>query len=188
MADIKPFKAMGIELADLSVVADAVFMPSGDAAGNGQPKYPGGIVDATGRIVLSQNVREKPLPLVSVETLSSEPVEYLEEQNGRYSQQLRRIARLRRQRDRFVAELGEELRELGVHAHTRVAQVTPALDDVVHAGWLSARRADMDQFTICCGSWGAARFSARDQAKFFWQLRELTPERAPARRPRPARP
>ncbi len=39
-----------------------------------------------------------------------------------------------------------------------------------------ARRADMDQFTICCG-WGYARFSARDQAKFFWQLDRLTPPR-----------
>jgi hypothetical protein len=40
-----------------------------------------------------------------------------------------------------------------------------------------ARRASMDQFTICCGSWGYARFSARDQAKFFWQLERLTPAR-----------
>ena len=39
-----------------------------------------------------------------------------------------------------------------------------------------ARRAEMEQFTICC-SWGWARFSARDQAKFFWRLRELTPPR-----------
>jgi len=39
-----------------------------------------------------------------------------------------------------------------------------------------ARRADMDQFTICC-SWGYARFSARDQAKFFWLLERLTPPR-----------
>ena len=29
---------------------------------------------------------------------------------------------------------------------------------------------------ICC-SWGYARFSARDQAKFFWQLERLTPPR-----------
>jgi len=40
-----------------------------------------------------------------------------------------------------------------------------------------ARRADMDQFTICCNQWGAARFSARDQAKFFWRLERLTPSR-----------
>jgi D-alanyl-D-alanine dipeptidase len=39
-----------------------------------------------------------------------------------------------------------------------------------------ARRADMDQFSICC-SWADARFSARDQAKLFWQLDELTPRR-----------
>ena len=39
-----------------------------------------------------------------------------------------------------------------------------------------ARRADMDQFSICC-SWGYAHFSARDQAKFFWQLEQLTPPR-----------
>jgi hypothetical protein len=39
-----------------------------------------------------------------------------------------------------------------------------------------ARRADMDQFTICC-SWAYAHFSARDQAKFFWLLEELTPRR-----------
>jgi hypothetical protein len=39
-----------------------------------------------------------------------------------------------------------------------------------------ARRAEMSQFSICC-SWGWARFSARDQAKFFWKLRELTPPR-----------
>lgn len=39
-----------------------------------------------------------------------------------------------------------------------------------------AERADMDQFSICC-SWGYAHFSARDQAKFFWQLKELTPPR-----------
>jgi hypothetical protein len=39
-----------------------------------------------------------------------------------------------------------------------------------------ARRADMDQFWVCC-SWGYARFSARDQAKFFWLLTELTPPR-----------
>jgi beta-lactamase class A len=39
-----------------------------------------------------------------------------------------------------------------------------------------ARRADMDQFWICC-SWSYAHFSARDQAKFFWQLERLTPPR-----------
>ena len=39
-----------------------------------------------------------------------------------------------------------------------------------------ARRADMDQFSICC-SWGYARFSARDQAKFFWRIERLTPPR-----------
>jgi hypothetical protein len=39
-----------------------------------------------------------------------------------------------------------------------------------------ARRAEMSQFSICC-SWGYARFSARDQAKFFWRLEELTPPR-----------
>ena len=39
-----------------------------------------------------------------------------------------------------------------------------------------ARRADMDQFSICC-SWGWAHFSARDQAKFFWLLEDLTPRR-----------
>ena len=39
-----------------------------------------------------------------------------------------------------------------------------------------ARRADMDQFSICCW-WTHAQFSARDQAKFFWQLTELTPPR-----------
>jgi beta-lactamase class A len=40
-----------------------------------------------------------------------------------------------------------------------------------------ARRADMDQFSICCTSWTYAMFSARDQAKFFWQLERLTPPR-----------
>ena len=40
-----------------------------------------------------------------------------------------------------------------------------------------ARRADMDQFSICCWSWTYAWFSARDQAKFFWLLEELTPPR-----------
>lgn len=39
-----------------------------------------------------------------------------------------------------------------------------------------ARKADMNQFWICC-SWGYARFSARDQAKFFWLLDRLTPPR-----------
>ena len=39
-----------------------------------------------------------------------------------------------------------------------------------------ARRADMNQFWICCG-WGFAQFSARDQAKFFWRLERLTPRR-----------
>jgi hypothetical protein len=39
-----------------------------------------------------------------------------------------------------------------------------------------ARKADMDQFWICC-SWGYAHFSARDQAKFFWQIKRLTPPR-----------
>jgi hypothetical protein len=39
-----------------------------------------------------------------------------------------------------------------------------------------ARRADMDQFYICC-SWGWAHFSARDQAKFFWRVERLTPRR-----------
>jgi hypothetical protein len=39
-----------------------------------------------------------------------------------------------------------------------------------------ARRAEMEQFWICC-SWGYARFSARDQAKFFWRLENLTPPR-----------
>ena len=39
-----------------------------------------------------------------------------------------------------------------------------------------ARKADMDQFSICC-SWGYARFSSRDQAKFFWLLERLTPRR-----------
>jgi hypothetical protein len=40
-----------------------------------------------------------------------------------------------------------------------------------------ARRADMDQFSICCSSWTYATFSARDQAKFFWRLERLTPRR-----------
>lgn len=40
-----------------------------------------------------------------------------------------------------------------------------------------ARRADMDQFSICCTSWTYAYFSARDQAKFFWQLEQLLPQR-----------
>lgn len=40
-----------------------------------------------------------------------------------------------------------------------------------------ARRADMDQFSICCTSWTYAMFSARDQAKFFWRLSDLTPPR-----------
>jgi len=39
-----------------------------------------------------------------------------------------------------------------------------------------ARRADMNQFWICC-SWGYAHFSARDQAKFFSRLQALTPPR-----------
>jgi hypothetical protein len=39
-----------------------------------------------------------------------------------------------------------------------------------------ARRADMDQFAICCW-WTHAQFSARDQAKFFWRLESLTPRR-----------
>jgi hypothetical protein len=39
-----------------------------------------------------------------------------------------------------------------------------------------ARRADMDQFSICCW-WTHAQFSARDQAKFFWRLEDLTPRR-----------
>ncbi len=39
-----------------------------------------------------------------------------------------------------------------------------------------ARRADMDRFSICCW-WTQAQFSARDQAKFFWRLEELTPRR-----------
>ena len=39
-----------------------------------------------------------------------------------------------------------------------------------------ARRAEMNQFSICC-SWSYARFSARDQAKFFWRLENLTPRR-----------
>jgi hypothetical protein len=39
-----------------------------------------------------------------------------------------------------------------------------------------AARAEMSQFSICC-SWGYARFSAFDQAKFFWRLENLTPPR-----------
>jgi hypothetical protein len=39
-----------------------------------------------------------------------------------------------------------------------------------------ARRADMNQFSICCW-WTHAQFSARDQAKFFWRLERLTPPR-----------
>jgi len=39
-----------------------------------------------------------------------------------------------------------------------------------------ARRADMNQFSICCW-WTHAYFSARDQAKFFWRLERLTPRR-----------
>ena len=39
-----------------------------------------------------------------------------------------------------------------------------------------ARRADMDQFSVCCW-WTHARFSARDQATFFWMLERLTPRR-----------
>jgi hypothetical protein len=40
-----------------------------------------------------------------------------------------------------------------------------------------ARRANMGQFSICCTSWSYARFSARDQAKFFWRIERLTPPR-----------
>jgi hypothetical protein len=39
-----------------------------------------------------------------------------------------------------------------------------------------AWRAEMNQFTICC-RWTLARFSARDQAKFFRRFERLTPPR-----------
>ena len=39
-----------------------------------------------------------------------------------------------------------------------------------------ARKAHMDQFWVCCW-WTHAYFSARDQAKFFWQIKRLTPPR-----------
>ena len=42
--------------------------------------------------------------------------------------------------------------------------------------WRLARRADMRQFTVCCW-WTHARFSARDQAKFFRRFERLTPPR-----------
>jgi ubiquinone/menaquinone biosynthesis C-methylase UbiE len=65
------------------------------------------IMDNLAQPYLEQTFKTGGWQLTQVETLGSEPVEYLEEQSGRYSQQLRRIARMRRQRDRFVAELGE---------------------------------------------------------------------------------
>jgi hypothetical protein len=34
----------------------------------------------------------------------------------------------------------------------------------------------MRQFTITGSSWSSARFSARDQAKFFWHIRALAPD------------
>ena len=40
-----------------------------------------------------------------------------------------------------------------------------------------ARRADMDQFSICCSRWTLAYASARDQAKFFRRVERLTPRR-----------
>ncbi|HYH58555.1 MAG TPA: hypothetical protein VD790_05000 [Thermoleophilaceae bacterium] len=39
-----------------------------------------------------------------------------------------------------------------------------------------ARRAGMHQFDVCC-RWTLAQFSARDQAKFFWRMDDLTPKR-----------
>lgn len=64
-------------------------------------------IDNLAQPYLEQTFRVGGWRIAHVETLGSEPAEYLEEQNGRYSQQLRRIARMRRQRDRLVAELGE---------------------------------------------------------------------------------
>ena len=65
------------------------------------------IMDNLAQPYLEQTFRVGGWQIAQVETLGSEPAEYLEEQNGRYSQQLRRIARMRRQRDRFVTELGQ---------------------------------------------------------------------------------
>jgi hypothetical protein len=40
-----------------------------------------------------------------------------------------------------------------------------------------AHKAHMRQFSLTGDSWSAARFSARDQAQFFWRLERLTPAR-----------
>jgi ubiquinone/menaquinone biosynthesis C-methylase UbiE len=65
------------------------------------------IMDNLAQPYLEQTFKTGGWQIAQVETLGSEPAEYLEEQSGRYSQQLSRIARMRRQRDRFGAELGE---------------------------------------------------------------------------------
>jgi ubiquinone/menaquinone biosynthesis C-methylase UbiE len=65
------------------------------------------VMDNLAQPYLEQTFKTGGWQINQIETLGSEPAEYLEERSGRYSQQLRRIARMRRQRDRFVAQLGE---------------------------------------------------------------------------------
>jgi hypothetical protein len=51
--------------------------------------------------------KQSGLQIASMESLSSEPIEYLEEQHGWYSKELMRIARMRRDKERFMTLLGQ---------------------------------------------------------------------------------
>jgi hypothetical protein len=86
----------------------------------------------------------------------------------------------------YVRGVAHERRGLSDHERGRLARMIRVSSNSA-ATWTYARvgdarlrrlarRADMDQFSICC-SWAYAYFSARDQAKFFWRLPELTPRR-----------
>lgn len=91
------------------------------------------IMDNLAQPYLEQTFRVGGWQIAQVETLGSEPAEYLEEQNGRYSQQLRRIARMRRQRGRFVAELGETGYEQALALyHWEIYQFLGKLSQVIY--------------------------------------------------------
>lgn len=66
------------------------------------------IIDNLVQPYLEQIFKAAGWQVALVKPLGSEPVEYLEEQTeGRYTGRLKRIAQMRRQRARFVAELGQ---------------------------------------------------------------------------------
>jgi SAM-dependent methyltransferase len=81
---------------------------------------------------------EAGLHVVTGETIGSELLEYYEEQDGRVSRELMRIARMLRAREKFVSQLGETAYTIALalyhwHVYQMLGKLTMTVDVLQHS-------------------------------------------------------